>query len=326
MMKNKILKFKSFAFLFLLLLSCVKSEDADLVVHNASIYSFNQQNEIFEAMAIKDGKVIEVGDEHQIMNRYLAKEYIDAKKKVVLPAFADAGITIKDTLSLGFTNGLSFSMNSKKEIDCIIKINYLDFENLKEQIKSRKCFGVYLDSSNFSLNTPEKEELFYNMLNSLKESNSILSIEASLINKNPKAIELIAQSLKGYNDYRWRIENAQLLNPSFYPTLKNFNLIPVIPIFENLKNSSVIKKIEEETGIVARGNYLLDKNYLYDKAEILIAQARINAIALKKENEIGKLEKGFNANFILYKINPFDVNNSKTASSSNILFILGTQK
>ena len=80
----------SSSILFLYLFSaCVKTEEADLVVHNGKILSFNEQNELFEAMAIKDGKIIELGAEHEIMNRYLAAENVDLKKQFVMPGLID---------------------------------------------------------------------------------------------------------------------------------------------------------------------------------------------------------------------------------------------
>jgi hypothetical protein len=76
--------------LVLLLSSCYKSEKADLVVHNATIYSVDGQFTIYQAMAIKDGKIIELGAEREIMNRYRAKETYDAQKRFVYPGFYDA--------------------------------------------------------------------------------------------------------------------------------------------------------------------------------------------------------------------------------------------
>ncbi len=68
----------------------MKGKNADVVIHNAVIYSMNGNFEKFDAMAIKDGKVLELGAERQILNRYSAEEYIDAKGKEVLPALSDA--------------------------------------------------------------------------------------------------------------------------------------------------------------------------------------------------------------------------------------------
>lgn len=50
----------------------------------------DEKNTIVEAIAIKDGKIVEVGPERQILNRYSAEEVIDAKMKDVYPGFTDA--------------------------------------------------------------------------------------------------------------------------------------------------------------------------------------------------------------------------------------------
>ena len=76
--------------LLLLLTACYKSEEADLVVHNATIYAVDEEFSTYQAMAIKDGKIIELGAEREILNRYSAKETFDAQKKFVYPGFYDA--------------------------------------------------------------------------------------------------------------------------------------------------------------------------------------------------------------------------------------------
>ncbi len=71
-----------------MLSSCAyKHEDADLVVHNATIYTCNQNFETHQAMAIKDGKILEVGPERQIRNKYSADKEIDMRARAVYPAF-----------------------------------------------------------------------------------------------------------------------------------------------------------------------------------------------------------------------------------------------
>ena len=84
---------KPLNFLFLIgcvLSSCIKSENCDLVIHNAHIYSMNSANDIFDAMAIKDGKIVELGHERQILNKYTYKASYDAKLMTILPGFIDA--------------------------------------------------------------------------------------------------------------------------------------------------------------------------------------------------------------------------------------------
>jgi len=73
-----------------LFLGCGESQKIDLIVHNAKIYTVNQSFSIAEAMAIDKGKIIAIGAENEIKNKYLAKEYIDAKKQTVYPGFIDA--------------------------------------------------------------------------------------------------------------------------------------------------------------------------------------------------------------------------------------------
>ncbi|UTW60574.1 amidohydrolase family protein [bacterium SCSIO 12741] len=72
------------------LASCVSTEEVDLVVHNASIFTLNDQNEVFSAMAIRQGRIVEIGPEHQILNKYHADEFLDLRKRPVLPGFVDA--------------------------------------------------------------------------------------------------------------------------------------------------------------------------------------------------------------------------------------------
>lgn len=82
--------FVSILALLVLLTSCYKSEKADLIVHNANIVSMDNDSTVYEAMAIKDGKIIEIGKENQILNKYAADEIIDAKTATILPGLYDA--------------------------------------------------------------------------------------------------------------------------------------------------------------------------------------------------------------------------------------------
>lgn len=72
------------------LLGCMKSENADLIIHNAQIYSLDESNSTFEAMAVKDGKIVELGPNRQILNKYRANKKVDAAMKSVYPGFIDA--------------------------------------------------------------------------------------------------------------------------------------------------------------------------------------------------------------------------------------------
>lgn len=84
------MKIISFLAALLLLSSCYKGQSVDLIVHNAKIHTMGEGDKVYEAMAIKDGKIVEVGPERQIQNKYRADEFIDAGGKDIYPGFTDA--------------------------------------------------------------------------------------------------------------------------------------------------------------------------------------------------------------------------------------------
>lgn len=70
--------------------SCIRKKHADTIIHNAKVYTMDNKNNIEDAIAIKDGKIIAVGSEREILNKYHADEFINAKLKQVYPGFIDA--------------------------------------------------------------------------------------------------------------------------------------------------------------------------------------------------------------------------------------------
>lgn len=68
---------------------CYHSQEADLVVHNAIIHSMDENNTTYQAMAIRDGRIVELGPERQILNRYASTKHFDAGGQVVFPGFID---------------------------------------------------------------------------------------------------------------------------------------------------------------------------------------------------------------------------------------------
>ncbi|MFM8595459.1 MAG: amidohydrolase [Flavobacteriales bacterium] len=76
--------------LLLVLFACMKGQKVDLIIHNATIHCLDDANTEAEAMAIKDGLVVEVGPERQILNKYRSDETLDAQGKEVYPGFTDA--------------------------------------------------------------------------------------------------------------------------------------------------------------------------------------------------------------------------------------------
>jgi len=84
----------SFVLLIFIVTSCFKGKSVDAIIHNARIHTMNEKEDLMEAIAIKDGRIVEVGPERQILNKYTSDEEIDAQGKDIYPGFTDAHLNI----------------------------------------------------------------------------------------------------------------------------------------------------------------------------------------------------------------------------------------
>ena len=66
-----------------------KNKQADLILHNATIYTVDDAFSTYEAIAIKDGKILALGTEREILNEYNAPQVIDCGKQFIYPGFID---------------------------------------------------------------------------------------------------------------------------------------------------------------------------------------------------------------------------------------------
>ncbi|MEZ4937155.1 MAG: amidohydrolase [Crocinitomicaceae bacterium] len=103
--------------LFFLLSSCFKGKEADLIIHNARIYSLDKNSTVYQAMAIKDGKIIELGPEREIMNKYAADREIDAMGKMVIPGFHDSHCHVLGFVEDSFFADLRWLRSKKKTLE-----------------------------------------------------------------------------------------------------------------------------------------------------------------------------------------------------------------
>lgn len=88
----------------LLFASCAyKNKEADLVVHNARIITLDSESSVQQAMAIKDGRIVELGPEREVLNRYRAADTYDAAGQVIVPGLID-----------GHCHFLGYGLNKQK--------------------------------------------------------------------------------------------------------------------------------------------------------------------------------------------------------------------
>ncbi len=122
---------KSIIFYFLLFSfsSCKFRQKVPLLVHHAKIYTIDEQFSIKEAMAIRDGKIIAIGTNDEIMKEYEGEEDMNAEDKTIFPGFIDAHAHF---VGYGFGLNQVNLYGTKSWQECIDKIkNFVQERNIK---------------------------------------------------------------------------------------------------------------------------------------------------------------------------------------------------
>ncbi len=70
--------------------SCREHLPADLILYNATVYTVDSVFSQHEAIAVKSGKIVEVGSNHEVRYHYRAPENIDLEGAYVYPGLIDA--------------------------------------------------------------------------------------------------------------------------------------------------------------------------------------------------------------------------------------------
>ncbi|MBS1493936.1 MAG: amidohydrolase [Bacteroidetes bacterium] len=124
MLKKNI--FIAVVLLFILTLSsCSKKPDSVFI--NGKIYTMDNNNTIVEAVAVKEGKIIETGTTKAITDKYGNDNAVDLKGAVVIPGLIDANGSLVD-----FSENLNFiNLTSAKNLNDVKKI-------LADKVKSVK--------------------------------------------------------------------------------------------------------------------------------------------------------------------------------------------
>lgn len=89
MIKSIWLKSILFLFILITLTSCSR-EMPDRIFYNGKIYTLDDKNSVFEAIAVKDGLIYDLGTSEKLLKKYSDIEKIDLKNSIMLPGFIDA--------------------------------------------------------------------------------------------------------------------------------------------------------------------------------------------------------------------------------------------
>ena len=71
------------------MISCSEQTKVDLIVHNANIYTIDNQFSKAQAFAIQDGKFVAIGSDRKVLNHYNATKTLDAQGQSIYPGFID---------------------------------------------------------------------------------------------------------------------------------------------------------------------------------------------------------------------------------------------
>ncbi|MES2800134.1 MAG: amidohydrolase [Bacteroidota bacterium] len=121
-------------FLILVTSSCLNKTEIDLVIHNANIHTMDEDDHVYQAIAINNGKIIEIGAERQILNKFSAEETIDAKGKDVYPGLTDAHVHLLSAAK----QKLQVDLNGSKSFDeVLVRLERYQSKNKKNFIIGR---------------------------------------------------------------------------------------------------------------------------------------------------------------------------------------------
>jgi predicted amidohydrolase YtcJ len=163
--------------------SCKFRQKVSLLVHHAKIYTVNDAFAVAEAMAIRDGKIIEVGTNDDILKKYEAAEELNAGGKTIYPGFIDAHAHF---VGYGFGLGQVNLFGTKSWQECIDRVkNFVQERNIKP---GQWIQGRGWDQNDWELKEfPEKA-----MLDSLFSNNPVLleRVDGHALIANQQAINL----------------------------------------------------------------------------------------------------------------------------------------
>lgn len=178
-MKHYIL---SFAAGFLVLTASAQKKKADLLLHNGKLYTVDASFSVASAMAVKDGKILEVGDSKTLLATYDAAEKVDAGGKAVYPGFIDAHAHF-----LGYGLGLQSAnlVETKSWEDILERLQ--NFTRTKNIQPGQWIVGRGWDQNDW----PEKEFPTREKLDALFPNNPVLltRIDGHAAVANQKALE-----------------------------------------------------------------------------------------------------------------------------------------
>lgn len=174
--------------------SCKFRQKISLLVHHAKIYTVDEKFAVAEAMAIRDGKIIALGSNDEIMKAYEGEEELNAEGKTIYPGFIDAHAHF---VNYGFSLQQVDLTGTKSWQECIEKVKlFIKNKNIQpgEWVQGRGWDQNDWDTKEF----PNKDVLDASFPNN---PIALVRIDGHALIANEKAIQLAnvkpGQTLEG---------------------------------------------------------------------------------------------------------------------------------
>ena len=123
----------------------MKGQKVDLIIHNAKIHTMDLSSSVQDAIAIRNGKIVEVGPERQILNKYrsstdLTDEEIYRKIEKEMD-IADLLVSLKSGIvEIEFK---SLNSGNTKQVICTLHESYLENHISMNQDATNETILVY---------------------------------------------------------------------------------------------------------------------------------------------------------------------------------------
>ncbi len=170
-------------FVSIFIFSCSKHQTS--VFYNGKIYTLDKNNNVIEAIAVKDGKIIDMGSSNEIKEKYGSDKAIDLKGKTVIPGFIESeGSLVDYSLELSRYN----NMVDLRNADNIDKIVSLVSEKVKSQKEDSWVGGYGWNDENIA---NEIDKVNKSTLDKISNKHKIYLInsDGTIVWCNTKAIE-----------------------------------------------------------------------------------------------------------------------------------------
>lgn len=208
-MLKKFLNTAAILLLILTLSSCSKKPDT--VYINGKIYTMDNNNTIVEAVAVKDGKILETGSTKVISDKYGSGEVIDLKGAVVIPGLIDAdGSLIDFSQNLNFVN-LFYSKNLSELKQTI--------SDRVKTLKGNEILGCFA-WNDFSITDAEANRINRFFLDSLSKDNGIYivnyTMDFAFVNSKMLSVLGINKNTQSPPDGEIGVDEKGELDGTFY--------------------------------------------------------------------------------------------------------------